>query len=180
MDINELVKITSKAWSLTILSLIHSGVPARQAPLLTASGASRTAFAQSFAHLADIGMVERNPGHGHPLRPEYRLTERGTLAAMLAHRIQLLSLSDDLQLLRRTWTIPILTCLHKPSPFSAIKKSLAPITDRALSMSLQSMQDHHWVERHVNEAEHPPRSIYYSVNNGEKISETAMANLTFR
>jgi DNA-binding HxlR family transcriptional regulator len=179
MDINELVKITSKAWSLTILSLIHSGVPARQAPLLTASGATRTAFAQSLAHLADIGMVERNPGHGHPLRPEYRLTERGTRAAQLASRIQLLAHTDDQPLLRRTWTIPILTCLHKPSPYNEIKKALPLITDRALSMSLQSMQDHRWIERHVNQAQRPPRSVYHSVNNGEKISQTALADLSF-
>jgi len=45
-----------------ILSRMHSGVPGRQASLLTATGASRTAFAQSVMYaVADLAVdTERN------------------------------------------------------------------------------------------------------------------------
>lgn len=171
MDTNQLVKITSRAWSLPILSNLHAGVAGRQAPLLKATGASRTAFAKSMEHLIEIGLLERNPGHGHPLRPEFRLTHRGKAAAKLAHQIQSAPKTQDQDLLRRTWTLPILTALRAPSHFIDIKRSLPSITDRALSQSLKSMEQRQWVQRSVNETARPPRSIYCAINAGKDISE---------
>ena len=84
MDIKTLVNTTSRAWTIPILAQLHAGVAGRQAPLLAATGASRTAFAQSMEHLISIGLLERNPGYGHPLRPEFRLTKHGVTAATIA------------------------------------------------------------------------------------------------
>lgn len=173
MDIIELVKLTSRAWNLTILSLMHAGVPGRQAPLLAESGASRTAFAQSLAHLTEIGMLERNPGHGHPLRPEFRLTARGSNAAALARRILEFSGPEDLDLMRRSWTVPVLTTLGRPVRYGDIRRGLPDITDRALSISLKSLEERDWVERRVDGAARPPRSLYCAVNSGQAISTIA-------
>ena len=57
MDINTIVKITSRAWSLEILATIHSGVPGRQATLLSSIGANRTAFTKSLIHLVNLGYI---------------------------------------------------------------------------------------------------------------------------
>jgi DNA-binding HxlR family transcriptional regulator len=171
MYIETFVNITSRAWALPILSTLHVGVPGRQATLLTATGASRTAFAQSMDHLIKIGMLERNPGYGHPLRPEFRLTQLGSTAAAIAHQIQGVTADEDQDLLRRSWTVPVLTSLHTSSHFNEIKRSLPTITDRALSQSLRSMENRNWVRRSVNEAARPPRSIYCAVNTGGMISE---------
>jgi DNA-binding HxlR family transcriptional regulator len=170
MDIMLLVNITSRAWALPILAKLHEGVPGRQALLLAATGAGRTAFAQSMDHLVKLGLVERNPGHGHPLRPEFRLTEPGRAAASLASRIQGVSEGQDKDLLRRSWTLPILTSLERPRPFNDIRRTLVPITDRALSQSLQAMEARDWVERCVDDAARPPRSIYSAINLGNEIS----------
>ena len=139
MDIKTFVNITSRAWSLSILSSLHAGIAGRQASLLTATGASRTAFAQSMDHLIGLGLLERNPGHGHPLRPEFRLTPEGKKAAAMANRILSVSGEDNLDLLRRSWTLPVLTSLHSPRRFNDIKRGLVTVTDRALSQSLKSM-----------------------------------------
>lgn len=179
MYIDAFVNITSRAWALPILSSLHTGIPGRQAPLLTATGASRSAFAQSMDHLIKIGLLERNPGHGHPLRPEFRLTAQGKSAAALAHQIHSVSGEKDQDLLRRSWTVPVLTLLHRPNHFNDIKRSLHTITDRALSQSLKSMEDHAWVKRSVNEAARPPRSIYRAINTGGKISQIAGAKISF-
>lgn len=170
MDIGLLVNITSRAWALPILAQLDSGIPGRQALLLVATGAGRTAFAQSMDHLITIGLVERNPGHGHPLRPEFRLTQRGALAAKLASQINRISKEEDQALLRRSWTLPILASLQSPRYFIEIKRDLPPITDRALSQSLKTMETRNWVCREVDEFGRPPRSQYSAVSTGRAIS----------
>lgn len=179
MYIKTFVNITSRAWALPILSNLHDGVAGRQATLLTATGANRTAFAQSMNHLIEIGLLERNPGHGHPLRPEFRLTEPGKVAAAIASKIQRVSGTEDQDLLRRSWTIPILTSLHRPNHFNGIKRNLLTITDRALSQSLRTMEDRNWVCRNVDDAARPPRSIYSAVNLGGEISKITGSEISF-
>ena len=171
MDIMTLVNITSRAWALPILAGLNDGVPGRQAPLLMATGASRTAFAQSIDHLMSTGLLERNPGHGHPLRPEFRLTPPGKVAAELASRIQRLSGDENQDLLRRSWTVPVLATLGRPSQFTEIKRRLMTISDRALSQSLQSMEERLWVRRSVDEAARPPKPIYSTIYTGAMISK---------
>ena len=161
-----------------ILSSLHSGVAGRQAQLLAATGASRTAFAQSMEHLIAIGLIERNPGYGHPLRPEFRLTDMGARAAEIARKISDVAPMEDQDLLRRSWTLPVLTSLYRPSHFNDIKRSLPMITDRALSQSLKSMEARDWVCRRVDGDARPPRSLYCAVNTGGLISQvTASAVL---
>ena len=180
MDIISFVNITSRAWSLPILSSLHEGVPGRQAALLKATGASRTAFAQSLQHLIEIGLLERNPGHGHPLRPEFRLTPLGVEMAGLANKILKATEASDQDLLRRAWTVPILTSLRQPNYFNDIKRSLTPITDRALSQSLKSMEQRNWVQRRIHDTARPPRTLYQAINLGQEISEIAGAEISFR
>lgn len=172
MDINLLVKVTSRAWSLNILALMHAGVPGRQAPLLSASGASRTAFTKSLVNLIDLGLLERNPGHGHPLRPEYRLTLKGAELAIVASKIaEAVPKNTEFALLRRAWTVPVLVVSRRPRHFTEIKNDLMPITDRALSQSLQQLQAQHWLQRKIDTTMHPPRPLYQAANAGVGISQ---------
>lgn len=172
MDIKTLVKLTSRAWSLKAMALMHEGIPGRQAPLLAASGASRTTFVQSLRHLEALGLLERNPGHGHPLRPEFRLTAEGQALAPLAHQIEK-AVQDEAgaMLLRKMWTVPLLAVTNRPKLFSELKHDLAPITDRALSKSLHDLHDQSWIERSVDVALRPPRPYYSVANEGLRISD---------
>ncbi|RLJ51505.1 HxlR family transcriptional regulator [Litoreibacter halocynthiae] len=177
MDIDFLVNITSRAWALSILSNLHEGVAGRQAALLTATGASRSAFGQSMEHLIESGLLERNPGHGHPLRPEFRLTPSGVTAAAIAYKVQSVSGDEDQDLLRRSWTLPVLTTLQTPRHFNEIRRNLLTITDRALSQTLKSMEERSWVHRSVTNTARPPRSIYSAVNTGGVISQITGAEV---
>lgn len=179
MDIKHLVNITSRAWAVPILAALHEGVPGRQAPLLTATGAGRTAFAQSLTHLIDLRLLERNPGHGHPLRPEFRLTTPGKIGAEISHQIMTLAGEENSNLLRKSWTLPILAILHEPHHFNDIQRALAPITDRALSQALKAMEDRDWVKREVDLDTRPPRPIYDAANLGAKISAIMAPHLAY-
>ncbi len=179
MDIKLFVNITSRAWSLPILSSMFNGVPGRQAALIAATGAGRTAFAQSLTHLVELGLMERNPGYGHPLRPEFRLTAMGQEAAEMASQIVQNIGSGDEKLIRKTWTVPILVTLQQPLHFNEIGRRLVTVTDRALSQSLRSMEDRSWVERQVDDSARPPRSIYGAVNAGQVLSDIARPYVSF-
>lgn len=172
-----LVKLTARAWSLKILASLHSGVPGRQAPLLASTSASRSSFAASLEHLVRLGLLERNPGHGHPLRPEFRLTRTGAKAAETASRI-VKAVPDDREfaLLRRSWTVPILALTDTPQRFSAIKSDLTPITDRALSTSLHRLEAREWLLRDIDTSNRVPFPTYRAVNKGIKINRAV--NLT--
>lgn len=113
-------------------------------------------------------MIERNPGHGHPLRPEFRLTDQGRVVAARATKITELAADDAL--LRRTWTIPILATTTRPRYFGEIKQSLGNITDRSLSKSLKSLEGHQWLDREVMTNIHPPRPVYHAKNIGKRIA----------
>ncbi|MFK7830315.1 MAG: winged helix-turn-helix transcriptional regulator [Congregibacter sp.] len=173
MDIKSLVKITSRAWSLDILALLDSGVAGRQAPLLAATEANRTAFAKSLSHLIDLGLLQRNPGHGHPLRPEYRLTATGIEIARVAGNLVRAVPSDaEFAPLRRCWTLPILSVTAAPRRFTEIKTDLLSVSDRALSQSLGQLQEINWLQREVDSAVRPPRPTYQAASIGLTLCQT--------
>ena len=176
MDTIFLVKLTARAWALDILAAFHDGVPGRQAALIGHCGAGRTAFAQSLQHLMELELVERNPGHGHPLRPEFRLTAKGKTAAAMASRIKSATPQDaPAKLLRRAWTVPVLVASQTPQHFSQIKSNLGQITDRALSQSLKTLRAHDWVHRSIDLEFGAPRSVDCASNTGLQIAMAARA-----
>lgn len=179
MYIADLVNLTTKAWALPILASFHAGTPGRQAALLSATGASRGAFVQSLTHLTQTGLVERNPGHGHPLRPEFRLTPAGEKAAALAARLEAICKAQHTPILRRVWTLPVLSAAHRPVYFSDIRQNLRPVSDRALSQSLKALEAEAWIARHVELATRPPRPSYIATNIGAQLSETLAAHIQF-
>ncbi len=172
MDTKSLVKLTSRAWSLSILAKLHAGVPGRQAPLIAATGAGRSSFTQSLGHLIELRLLEKNPGHGHPLRPEFRLTQSGKEMAEVASRIvKAVPDEKDFALLRRSWTVPILAVTHKPQRFSAIKSDLYTITDRALSKSLYLLETHDWLRRDIDVSGRSPFPTYLAINRGIEVNK---------
>ncbi len=171
MDIELLVKLTSRAWSLSILAQMDRGVPGRQATLISATGAGRTAFNQSLAHLIDLGLMERNPGHGHPLRSEFRLSAEGAQIAGIASTVEsLVKQPCQRILLRRAWSLPVLSASRHPRYFGEIKTRLLPITDRALSQSLKLLETHQWLRRDVESSGRPLRARYRATDTGAEIS----------
>ncbi|MEY1556166.1 winged helix-turn-helix transcriptional regulator [Yoonia sp. R2331] len=172
MNIDQLVKLTARAWSLDILAAMSDGTPGRQAQLLTTTGASRNAFAQSMAHLVSLGLVERNPGHGHPLRPEFRLTPAGQAAGQAASRVKsLLPDPTDARLIRRVWSLPILAVSKTPRHFASLRQHLHPITDRALSQSLHHLQARDWIVRDIDPDQTPLRPLYCASSTGRAMAE---------
>lgn len=150
-------------WSAPILAELHRREGERYAYLAHRFGISRETLSQTLSYLIRKGWVKRNPGYGHPLRPEYLLTARGErLGDICAGLDDLLSQQSIAELGLRKWTMPIMHALaeiSQPARFSQILLSLKSLTPRALSESLKRMEEAGWIVREVTN-DFPPSTRY--------------------
>ena len=172
MDNTEFVALCSRAWSIPCLAALHDGCIGRSAVLASSVGAGRSAMTASLQHLCTLGLVARASGHGHPLRAEFGLTERGAVVAGWAT-----SLTDALEtdahqaLARKSWSLPIQRIVARSPRFAELRRELAPVTDRALSMALKSMTASNWLHRTVAAAAPPIRVSYKATGAGLAVQE---------
>lgn len=171
IDDADLRTLTAGRWLVPLLAYVEAAGGARFAEMLAKLGLSRSALAAGLWTLQQAGWLRRNPGHGHPLRPEYVLTEAGAQIAAFAGRVmaerERLGLEPG-QLFR--WSLPILVRLRgEPARFSALRAALPPVTPRALSLTLKQMLSTNLVDRTLAD-EFPPIAIYGLTGRGERLA----------
>lgn len=172
MDKTSLIHLCSRAWSLKALGLIADGCPARVSPLAARAGCGRTAMSASVSHLITMGLLERNPGSGHPLRAEYRLTPLGQLVAEWASALDKMLIQPvDNALYRGKWVLPVVSTLDPVQRYSSMKRQLPPLTDRALSICLGKMIERRWVKRLVCRQSVPPSVSYETLAKGRMVHD---------
>jgi DNA-binding HxlR family transcriptional regulator len=156
-------EIGQSRWTAPLLNLLLDRDGARFAEMLVQLGISRDSLVRTLARLIEHGWVMRNPGYGHPLRPEYLLTAQGRDTALLCRGITEACARLDLAAhsLPR-WSLPILTTLEGGwTRFSVLKKELAPVTPRALSLNLKFMMEERLVAR--REEDLPAPAVCYGL-----------------
>ncbi len=168
----DLRTLTAGRWLLPLLAHVDAADGSRFAAMLAQLGLSRSALAASLEALRQAGWLARNSGHGHPLRPEYVLTEAGAPIAAFARKVMAerarLGLAPG-QLPR--WSLPVVARLGRDSArFSALRLSLRPVTARALSLTLKQMLTVGLVSRALEDA-YPPSAIYGLTGRGESLAE---------
>ena len=158
VDAGTLRRLTAGRWLLPILAELHRTPAARFGVLIRRLAISRSMLAAGLDSLEKEGWIRRNPGHGHPLRPEYLLTAEGrsvaAWASMASARLDEAGLSPaDLG----RWGLPLLRALAGGSAdrFSALEAQLLPITPRALSMALTQLSAMALTDRRGEAGRHP-------------------------
>jgi DNA-binding HxlR family transcriptional regulator len=109
--------------------------------------------------------VTRNPGHGHPLRPEYLLTPAGARVAPAC--LSLLDALPDRDRSLKKWTLPVLAAVGDGARFNDLRGEL-PATPRALTLALKDLQTLGLVEREVVGG-YPPTTRYRSTAAGRRV-----------
>jgi DNA-binding HxlR family transcriptional regulator len=166
VPIDELVAIFHHRWSAPVLAELQRQKGSRFAALAGTLGVGRESLRRALDSLLALGLVARNPGYGHPLRPEYVLTERG--AAVAVRCSELLALADDDVLLRK-WSLPVIAALARPARFSELKASLPGVTPRALALALKDLRAAGLVARRVEDA-YPPTAIYAATPRAQRLA----------
>lgn len=144
----------------------------RFSTLLRTLSLSKSVLSRHLDLLEQYGWITRNPGHGHPLRPEYLLTAKGLPIAagcetVMRQRIQLGLDRNDLG----RWSLPVLADLHGGwLRFSELERRLVPITPRALSLALAQLVKVRLVARRYE----GPLSVYGLTARGDEFATTLL------
>ena len=168
----EFRRLTAGRWLVPLMAHVGTREGSRFAMMLSALGLSRSALTAGLAELQEAGWLARNPGHGHPLRPEYVLTQAGEPIAAFCEGVmaqrERLGLAPG-QMPR--WSLPLIARLgHDRARFSALKTALQPVTPRALSLTLKQMLSVDLIDRRL-EAEFPPVAIYGLTGKGAALAQ---------
>jgi DNA-binding HxlR family transcriptional regulator len=149
-------------WALAVLAELERTSGSRFVTMSNRIGVSGESLRRTLAALIAGGLVMRNPGYGHPLRPEYVLTSRGArIAPVCADLLAgLRELGVEGPALKK-WSLPVVLALGGPGRrrFSALQERLREITARALALALKDLTSAGLVDRAVTDG-YPPASVY--------------------
>jgi len=152
----ELVELFHHRWAPPALALLDQRGGARFVELQRKLGVTRESLRRALDALIGLGYVRRNEGYGHPLRPEYLITDDGRAASVLAARVSSSTVRD---ILLRKWSVPVLASLAEPRRFSEVRAALPGVTPRALALALRDLEDAGLVRREVLPTR-PPSTVY--------------------
>ncbi len=165
-------ELSESRWFIPLLALLSREEGVRFAVMLRQLGLSRSMLRRSLDALTAKGWVRPNPGHGHPLRPEYLPTEEGRplgawCQAVVAERERLGLDPGDLG----RWSLLLLSHLGTGwRRFSELEAALGPVTPRALSMALKQLLTLEMVERWL-EPSFPPVPLYRLTDRGKALAD---------
>jgi len=163
----------NRRWTLPVIVELHRSRGCKFVALVNVLGVGRETLRETLGSLIDAGLVTRNPGYGHPMRPEYVLTARGRRTAPVAERLlEELERRDALELGLKKWSLPVLAALGRESRFGELKSRLAPVTPRALTLALKGLVRAGLVERRIHEA-FPPATSYRLTSSGRPLGRLA-------
>jgi DNA-binding HxlR family transcriptional regulator len=148
-------------WFIPIISVLHYQKGAKFITLLKELKISRSVLTSTLNKMIAQGFAMRNPGYGHPLRPEYILTDRGLQLGPFCNEMMTCILGQNgHHLIQSKWAIQIIhLCSGGEIRFSELKSALTPITSRALSEELKVLNAEGFIERKIIE-NYPPLTIY--------------------
>lgn len=166
-----LIQLGSHRWLVPLLADLAAYKGARFVELIHRLGLSRDSLSRTLDAVAAIGWVQRNPGHGHPLRPEYILTKAGEAAAARAATIAEAQAAIGLPPGAATrWGLPLVVGISGGHDrFNALSRLLSPATPRALSQGLTALGAHGLVTREVLDMR-PPASRYDLTKSGAHLA----------
>lgn len=163
--------LVASRWFVPLLALAGREEGVRSAALVARLGISRSMLSGVIGQLLGKGWLIRNPGHGHPLRPEYILTDMGRPIAAWCDRVmeERRRLGLEGEGLGR-WALPVVGRLDRRwERFSWLEAQLAPVSPRSLSLALKQLLDVRLAERRLEES-FPPRPLYGLTDRGRRLA----------
>jgi DNA-binding HxlR family transcriptional regulator len=163
--------LVGSRWFVPLLALASREEGVRFAALASRLGISRSMLAGVLDRLLRKGWLVRNPGHGHPLRPEYLLSDSGRPVGAWCERVmeERRRLGLEPHRLGR-WSLPLVQRLDRRwERFSGLQADLDPISPRSLSLGLKQLLAVRLAERRLEDA-FPPTPLYGLTGRGRRLA----------
>jgi DNA-binding HxlR family transcriptional regulator len=140
-DVGLLVRLSHHRWAIPVIVELHRAGGSKFVTLHHRLGVSKDSLSRTLGALIEMSYVIRNPGYGHPMRPEYILTPEGAaIAPSLARLTETLGQAAIEPQGLRKWSLPVLAVLRGgPHRFGQLRDALAGVTARALSQALSDL-----------------------------------------
>ncbi len=167
-----LAALFHRRWAVPILAELQRDSGAKFVTLAYRLSASQTVVRQTLDELIQRGMVRRNSGYGHPLRPEYLLTRYGERLAP-----ECMTLHDALRKRElcdvgfKKWSMPALFAIGDGARRFVDVVGALEASDRAVALTLKDLSEVALVRRAVVES-FPPGSAYSPTRAGAALLPT--------
>ncbi len=171
-----LVRLSHHRWLVPLVAEIgHSGGE-RFAVLTARLQISGPSLRRALAAAEEANLVMPNPGHGHPLRPEYLLTPWGeAIAAECLEVVKCARARTWLELVARKWSLPVLAAVQAGCHrYSHVAQALPTATPRALANALDDLTKVGCMERDIID-DRPPRPAYSVGSAGRRLAQATLA-----
>ena len=110
--LSHLAALFHRRWAVPVLAQLHKDRGAKMITLTNSLGVRRESLRATLDELIEHGWIARNPGYGHPMRPEYLLTRRGEKLGPTCVRLMALLRNMGIQRTAlRKWSMPITLAL---------------------------------------------------------------------
>jgi DNA-binding HxlR family transcriptional regulator len=135
-----LINLVHYRWALPILAELHRNNGCKFVTLVTRLRLSKDALSRTLNALIEQDLVMRNPGYGHPLRPEYILSAKGNqIGQAVFELVQTLERLEMTEIALKKWSLPIILILRDQPRFTDILEQLPGLTTRALALGLAQL-----------------------------------------
>lgn len=157
-----------------ILAEMQAEAGCRVASLTHRLEAGRQPVRDAIGALVELGLVQENPGYGHPLRPEYILTRRGERVGPACEALmESLHAAGAVEVGLRKWSVATVAAVGLGAArFTDVARALRHATDRAVSQALGSLDDAGLIVREVVDG-HPPAPEYLLSARGRRVATPA-------
>jgi DNA-binding HxlR family transcriptional regulator len=168
--LDSLITLTERRWSIPVLARLHRDSGDKFVALVNRLGVGRGTLSATLRYLMGRGLVYRNPGYGHPMRPEYLLTDAGRTVALHCDALALVIERAGAQdLAYRKWTLPLIAAIGQGhSRFRDLSAELTDASPRAITLGLKQLADETWIIRSVTD-DYPPAAAYRLLPTGERV-----------
>lgn len=158
---SNLLALFHHRWAVPMMAELHRDGGCRFATLKRRLEIPRETLRATLAYLIASDFVRRNPGYGHPVRPEYVLCGRGeSLGPDCTRLVDMLEAAGMGELCRAKWPLPVLLAVDgREARFGELAAILLGVSPRALALALDVLAEQGLLGRNLVDSR-PPGTRY--------------------
>lgn len=170
IDLTALIDLVHHRWNIPIVAELHARSGAKFVTLVNSLELGRSSLSSSLHNLIELEIVRKNVGHGHPMRPEYLLTDRGhEIGADCEKLVRAVKQRRAGDFAFQKWTLPLIAAIgNHVARFNELRTLLDDASPRAVTLALKTLLTRKWIARNIID-DYPPAAGYELLEAGRPV-----------